>query len=148
MKIQIVFLSLLAAAHARHEPKGLRGGGGGGGGDEHDLELVGFTVVPKGSSATVHCGSGSQCCVTVTGRFGMKLNTGNQQFHFGGSCKETLSNGSLILSNCQEQEPSSCSVSCDGNCNVVVTAGSGSAGAGLPGRGGSTRGYGSGGHGM
>ena len=136
MKIQIVFLSLLAAAHARHEPKGLRGG------DEHDLELVGFTVVPKGSSATAHCGSGSQCCVTVTGSFEWKINTGIQQF--GGSCQEPLSNGSLTLSNCKES--SSCSVSCDGNCNVVVKAGSGS--AGLPGRAGSPGGYGNnGGHG-
>lgn len=138
MKIQIVFLSLLAAAHARHEPKGLRGG------DEHDLELVGFTVVPKGSSATAHCGSGSQCCVTVTGSFEWKINSGIQQF---GSCQGQeipLSNGSLTLSNCKES--SSCSVSCDGNCNVVVKAGSGS--AGLPGRAGSPGGYGNnGGHG-
>eukprot|EP00984_Skeletonema_dohrnii_P035442 scaffold35177_cov161-Skeletonema_dohrnii-CCMP3373.AAC.2 len=135
MKIQIVFLSLLAAAHARHEPKGLRGG------DEHDLELVGYTVVPNGSSATINCGSGSQCCVTVTGSFEWKINTGIQQF--GGSCQEPLSNGSLTLSKCKES--TSCSVSCDGNCNVAVKAGSGS--AGLPGRAGSPGGYGNnGGH--
>mmetsp|Transcript_10400 Transcript_10400/g.20812 ORF Transcript_10400/g.20812 Transcript_10400/m.20812 type:complete len:110 (-) Transcript_10400:165-494(-) len=76
MKFQIVFLSLfLAAAHARHEPKGkgLRGG------DDRDLELVGSTVVPNGSSATINCGSGSQCC--VTGSFKTINNVGSTEAH-------------------------------------------------------------------
>lgn len=117
MKFQIVFLSLfLAAAHARHEPKGkgLRGG------DDRDLELVGSTVVPNGSSATINCGSGIQCC--VTGTFKTINNVGSKTSSCQGS---TLSNGSL--GNCQSN---SCSVSCDGVCNVVVKAGSGSAGDG------------------
>ena len=95
MKFQIVFLSLfLAAAHARHEPKGkgLRVG------DDRDLELVGSTVVPNASSATINCGSGSQCC--VTGTLKTINNVGIMTIGGGGSCQGyTMTNGSL--SNCQ-----------------------------------------------
>eukprot|EP00984_Skeletonema_dohrnii_P017870 scaffold8226_cov115-Skeletonema_dohrnii-CCMP3373.AAC.6 len=114
MKFQIFFLSLfLAAAHARHEPKGLRGG------DDRDLELVGSTVVPNGSSATINCGSGSQCC--VTGTFKTRNTTGGATGG-GGSCQgSTLSMSNGSLGNC---ESNPCSISCDGACNVVVKAGS------------------------
>ena len=120
MKFQIVFLSLfLAAAHARHEPKGkgLRGG------DDRDLELVGSTVVPNGSSATINCGSGSQCC--VTGSFKTINNVGSMTIAGGGSCHLSMSNGSL--GNC---ESNPCSISCDGACNVVVKADSAGDGEG------------------
>ena len=57
MKFQIVFLSLLATAHA-YEPKGPRGRGGG----DLDLELDTRQnhVIPEGKSATIHCGSGAK----------------------------------------------------------------------------------------
>ncbi len=122
MKIQFVFLSLfLATAHAGHEP-GLRGRVG----DDQDLELLGLgnTVVPHGSSARIQCGSGSQCC--VTGSIQVKVNYGFNSFG-GGNCQGgfTMDNG--ILSTCASQ---SCSISCDGTCDVTVKANGGGGGSG------------------
>eukprot|EP00986_Skeletonema_menzelii_P012173 scaffold6592_cov202-Skeletonema_menzelii.AAC.2 len=140
MKLQFVFLSLfLATAHAGHEPKGLRGRVGGDDQDQ-DLDLIdlGYTAVPKGSSATINCGSGSHCC--VTGSFKQINNQGGFTLgnSGGGGCQGfTMENGNL--STCDSQ---SCSISCEGTCNVSVTAG-GSGGGG----GGYGGGYGGGGGG-
>ena len=142
MKLQFVFLSLfLATAHAGHEPKGLRGRVGGDDQDQ-DLELLDLgythTVVPKRSSATINCGSGSHCC--VTGSFKQINNQGGFTLgnSGGGGCQGfTMANGNL--STCASQ---SCSISCEGTCNVSVTAGGSGGGSGGSGSGGG--GYGGG----
>ena len=129
MKIQFAFLSLLlATAHAGHEPKGLRGRSG----DDQDVDLLGlgYTAVPNGSSATIKCGSGSQCC--ATGQFYGSINYGYSSIGGGGGCAGTTYNNAST-GTCTS---SSCTISCDGTCNVVVKAGSGGGGVGGGGGGG------------
>ena len=126
MKIQFAFLSLfLATAHAGQEPKGLRGRAG----DDQDVDLLGLgytdTAVPNGSSATINCGSGSQCC--ATGTFVGSINHGYSSIGSGGCAGTTYNNAST--GTCTS---SSCSISCDGTCNVVVKAGSGGGDGGIP----------------
>eukprot|EP00985_Skeletonema_marinoi_P000923 scaffold371_cov79-Skeletonema_marinoi.AAC.2 len=121
MKIQILFLSLLATATANarheHEPKSLRGGDG----DEHDLALELLEtrqinhIIPQGKSASIQCGSGSQCC--VTGNFKSLNNMGIMTNE--GSC-QGFSFTNVSLSNCQSN---TCFASCDGGCIVKVQAG-------------------------
>ena len=122
MKIQFAFLSLfLATAHAGHESKGLRGRAD----DDHDQELLdlGYTAVPELSSARINCSEGSQCC--VIGDFIGTVNLGYSAIGGGGCPRGTTYNNAKLI---RCKEPSSCSISCDGTCNVVVKAGSGAAG--------------------
>mmetsp|Transcript_623 Transcript_623/g.1514 ORF Transcript_623/g.1514 Transcript_623/m.1514 type:complete len:186 (+) Transcript_623:1041-1598(+) len=130
MKLQIVFLSLLVTAHARYEPKGLRGG------DDRDLELDTVQIdhiIPEGGSATIHCGSGSQCCVASS--FKVVDDTGPSEW--GSGCNDgfsSITDGTAGV--CQMEV---CTISCDSpSCKVDFEAGS----AGRGGFGGSGGGHG------
>ncbi|KAK1748064.1 hypothetical protein QTG54_000003 [Skeletonema marinoi] len=116
MKLQIVFLSLLVTAHARYEPKGLRGG------DDRDLELDTVQIdhiIPEGGSATIHCGSGSQCCVASS--FKVVDDTGPSEW--GSGCNDgfsSITDGTAGV--CQMEV---CTISCDSpSCKVDFEAGS------------------------
>lgn len=113
MKFQIVFLSLfLATAHARHEPKHLRGG------DEQDR--VDYNI-PKGGSATIDCGSsGDKCCYTGFSKVSAIGNGGTVSF--GGDdedCPQSKSTSGGRLEGCENK----CSVSCGktSKCKVTLT---------------------------
>jgi len=119
MKFQIVFLSLLVTAHARYEPKGLRGG------DDRDLELDTLQInhiIPEGGSAKIHCGSRStsQCCVATS--FKVVDDTGPSEWGSGDSCNDgftSMTDG--MASVCQME---ACTISCDSpSCRVDVEAG-------------------------
>eukprot|EP00984_Skeletonema_dohrnii_P014865 scaffold6345_cov107-Skeletonema_dohrnii-CCMP3373.AAC.1 len=128
-------MSLLATATANarheheheheHEPKSLRGGDV----DEHDLELETRQInhiIPQGKSASIQCGSGSQCC--VTGNFKSFNNMGSMTRD---SC-QGFSFTNVSLSNCLSN---TCFASCDGGCNVKVQAGGAGRGGSAGGRG-------------
>eukprot|EP00984_Skeletonema_dohrnii_P015385 scaffold6631_cov97-Skeletonema_dohrnii-CCMP3373.AAC.1 len=118
MKFQIVFLSLLVTAHARYEPKGLRGG------DDRDLELGTVQInhiIPEGGSARIHCGSGSQCCVASS--FKVVDDMGPSEWGSVNSCNDdftSITDGTASV--CQMEL---CTISCDSpSCKVDVEAGS------------------------
>eukprot|EP00985_Skeletonema_marinoi_P015233 scaffold7820_cov99-Skeletonema_marinoi.AAC.8 len=96
--------------------KGLRGG------DDRDLELDTVQIdhiIPEGGSATIHCGSGSQCCVASS--FKVVDDTGPSEW--GSGCNDgfsSITDGTAGV--CQMEV---CTISCDSpSCKVDFEAGS------------------------